>query len=49
MKNLSSKLMLQIGKTNRQHIQVAFALLAVILLVLGAGAPEDTGIGGGLK
>lgn len=33
-------------KVNRQHIQVAFALLALVLLVLGAGAPEDGGIGG---
>jgi hypothetical protein len=49
MKKLSTQFALLVNKVNRQHIQVAFALLALVLLVLGAGAPEDGGIGGGLK
>ena len=28
-------------KVNRNHVQVAFALLALVLFVLGAGAPSD--------
>ncbi len=32
-------------KVNRQHIQMAWALLVLVLLVLGAGAPEDGGPG----
>jgi len=33
-------------KINRQYIQLAFALLALAILVLGAGAPmEGGGIG----
>ena len=46
MKNKLFQFALRIQK---QHIQVAFALVALVLLVLGAGAPEDGGIGGGLK
>jgi hypothetical protein len=46
MKNQLVKFALRIQK---QHLQVAFALLALVLLVLGAGAPEDGGIGGGLR
>jgi hypothetical protein len=34
---------------NRQNVQVFFIVLSLALLVLGAGAPEDGGIGGGLK
>ena len=30
-------------KVNRQHVQIAFAALALVLMVLGAGAPEDGG------
>ena len=33
-------------KINRQHIQFAFALVALVLLVLGAGAPTDSALGG---
>ncbi|MBU4352839.1 MAG: hypothetical protein KJ939_07225 [Nanoarchaeota archaeon] len=43
MKNTFARLALSIQKINRQHIQFAFALLALVLLVLGAGAPEDGG------
>ena len=49
MKKLTTQFALLTQKINRQHVQVAFALLALVLLVLGAGAPEDGGIGGGLK
>lgn len=30
-------------KVNRQHVQIAFAVLALVMMVLGAGAPEDGG------
>jgi hypothetical protein len=30
-------------KVNRNHVQVAFALLALVLFVLVAGAPSDGG------
>jgi hypothetical protein len=49
MKKLYVQLALVSQKVNRQHIQMAFALLALVLLVLGAGAPEDGGIGGSPK
>lgn len=29
------------SKINKTHIQFAFMILALVLLVLGAGAPED--------
>ncbi len=32
------------SKLNRNHVQVAFALLALVLFVLGAGAPSDGGV-----
>ena len=32
-------------KIDRRHIQFAFALLALVLLVIGAGAPDDGGSG----
>jgi hypothetical protein len=44
MKTKFAKLFIFSQKINRQHIQVAFALLALILFVLGAGAPSDGGI-----
>lgn len=34
------------SKINKTHIQFAFMILALVMLVLGAGAPEDIdGIG----
>ena len=33
-----------LSKINRNHVQVAFALLALVLLVIGAGAPSDGGV-----
>jgi hypothetical protein len=31
------------SKINRQHIQLAFIILSLVMLVLGVGAPEDGG------
>ena len=45
MKNNFAKLFLFTQKINRQHVQVAFALLGLVLFVLGAGAPEGGGGG----
>ncbi|MBI4732198.1 MAG: hypothetical protein HY781_08775 [Chloroflexi bacterium] len=47
MKKIFAQLVLTTQKVNRQHIQMAFALLALVMLVLGAGAPDDGGPGGG--
>jgi len=44
MKTQITKLFVFTRKINRQHIQVALALLALVLFVLGAGAPSDGGI-----
>jgi hypothetical protein len=43
MKNQFAKLFVLTQKINRQHIQVALVLLALVLFVLGAGAPSDGG------
>lgn len=43
MKIQFANLFLLSQKINRQHIKVAFALLALVLFVLGAGAPDDGG------
>jgi hypothetical protein len=45
MKTQLANLFLFTQKINRQHMQVAFALLALVLFVLGAGAPECGTIG----
>jgi len=44
MKNQIAKIFVFTQKINRQHIQVAFMLLTLVLFVLGAGAPSDGGI-----
>lgn len=31
------------SKINKTHLQFAFMILALVMLVLGAGAPEDIG------
>jgi hypothetical protein len=46
MKNKLSQLFVFTQKINRQHVQVALALLTLVLFVLGAGAPDSGGIGG---
>jgi hypothetical protein len=38
-----AKLFVFTQKINRQHVQFAFALLALVLFVLGAGAPDSGG------
>ena len=43
MKNLINKSVLFTSKINKTHVQFAYMLLALVLLVLGAGAPEDIG------
>ncbi len=43
MKNTLSRFVLLSQKISRQHIQFFFALLALIALVIGAGAPVDGG------
>jgi len=44
MKTQIAKLFLFTQKINSQHIQIAFALLALVLFVVCAGAPEDGGL-----
>jgi hypothetical protein len=43
MKNTISQIVLFSTKINKTHIQFVLMLLALALLVLGAGAPEDVG------
>jgi hypothetical protein len=43
MKNRFALFVHNATKINRQHIQLAFNLLALVMLVLGVGAPADSG------
>jgi len=43
MNNKIARFALFTGKINRQHIQLAFAILALAMLVLGIGAPSAGG------
>lgn len=43
MKNTFNQFVLSVTKINKTHLQFAFMLLALSMLVLGAGAPEDVG------
>jgi hypothetical protein len=43
MKNVFNQIAVYIPRINKTHLQFALMLLAVALLVLGAGAPEDFG------
>jgi len=43
MNNKIARFALFASKINRQHIQLAFAILALAMLVLGIGAPSDGG------
>jgi hypothetical protein len=45
MKTRLAKLFLFAQKINRQHVQIAFALLTLVLFILGAGAPDAPGPG----
>ena len=41
---MKNQLFSLLSKINRNHVQVVFALLALTLFVLGAGAPSDGGV-----
>jgi len=41
MKNTFNQIALSISKINKTHLQFALMLMALTMLVLGAGAPED--------
>lgn len=43
MKNVFSKFQYSVSKINKTHLQIAWTILALCMLVLGAGAPEDVG------
>jgi len=43
MKNIMAHLYAIPQKINRQHIQMAFVIMTLVMLVLGAGAPDDGG------
>jgi hypothetical protein len=43
MKNTISNLAFVASKVNPRHLQVVWMFLALAMLVLGAGAPEDAG------
>jgi hypothetical protein len=43
MKTTFAKFAIASSKVNRHHIQMAFAVLALAMLVLGIGAPVDGG------
>jgi hypothetical protein len=43
MKTTFNSLVFSLTTVNRQHIQLAFIILSLTMLVLGLGAPEDGG------
>lgn len=43
MQNQIARLAMFSSKINRQHMQLAFVILALVMLVLGIGAPSDGG------
>jgi hypothetical protein len=43
MKNTISRFALSVSKINKNHLQIAFSVLALVMLVIGAGAPDDMG------
>ncbi len=46
MKNTFNQIVLSLAKIDKTHLQFALMLLTLVMLVLGAGAPEDL-LGGG--
>ncbi|MGE5073763.1 MAG: hypothetical protein ACM3MF_10065 [Anaerolineae bacterium] len=44
MQNKLNDIVILTSKINKQHIQLAFAILALAMLVLGIGAPSDGGM-----
>jgi hypothetical protein len=45
MKNKLTSLVFSAQKINRQHVQLVFVIVSLVMLVLGIGAPTD-GSGG---
>jgi len=43
MKNTITYFALSLTKINKTHLQFALMVLTLVMLVLGAGAPEDVG------
>jgi hypothetical protein len=43
MKNTFARFALSVSKINKNHLQIAFTVVALAMLVLGAGAPDDMG------
>ena len=41
MKNTFNRFAVLTSNINKNHIQLAFMVLTLVMLVLGAGAPED--------
>jgi len=46
MKTKLTQLMFQVNQITRQKSQFIIALVAIVLLVLGAGAPDNGGLVG---
>jgi len=46
MNGLINRTTLLAGKIDRRHIQLILLILSLPLLVIGAGAPGDGGLGG---
>ena len=47
MKRNIRDLELTVGKMDQRHVRLGLAVLTLVLFVLGAGAPGQTGDGGG--
>ena len=45
MKTRVSQFLFSLQKIDRRYIQIAFFLFTLALLALGAGAPEEGGVG----
>lgn len=43
MRNTINHFVMSSTKINKTHLQFALMLLTLVMLVLGAGAPEDVG------
>lgn len=43
MKNTIARFGLSISKINKNHLQIALTVLALVMFVIGAGAPDDMG------
>jgi hypothetical protein len=46
MKNQFALFVHNASKINRQHVQFALTLIALVMLVIGVGAPSDVSGGG---